>query len=52
MGDLPTKGTSDKLLVKFTSYGPNKEPCGTPEGMTDQVELYPSITTLCSLSVK
>lgn len=52
MGDLPTKGTSDKLLVKFTNYGPYKEPCGTPEGMTDQVELYPSITTLCSLSVK
>lgn len=32
--------------------GPNKEPYGTPYIMADQVEIWPSMTTLCCFSVR
>ena len=53
MTQFPGITTSVKSLMKITkNKGPNKEPRGTPNGIAHHVEFIPSMTTLCSLSVK
>ena len=50
---FPGITTSSKSLMKSTKKkGPNKEPWGTPDGRAHHVEIIPSMTTLCSLSVR
>ena len=50
---FPGITTSGKSLMKITkNKGPNKEPWGTPDGIAHHVEFIPSMTTLCSLSVR
>ena len=50
---FPGITTSSKSLMKITKKkGPNKEPWGTPDWSAHHVEFIPSMTTLCSLSVR
>ena len=50
---FPGITTSGKSLMKVTkNKGPDKEPCGMPDGIAHHVELIPSMTTPCSRSVR